>query len=447
VIANIQDVARALALDPPPSPSPITGWSTDSRAIAPGDLFFALPGPNFDGRRFVEDAFHKGAAAAIIEGTATGLPNVFAVPNALAALETLAAWARGNWKHPVVAITGSAGKTTTKEVAAALLATAMPVGKTEGNLNNHIGLPLSILRLPDDARIAVLEIGMNHPGEIRHLAAIARPTIGVVTNAGFAHAEFFGSVDEVALAKRELIESLLPDGIAVLNADDARVAAFASVHRGRTLTFAIDAAAAIRPERVEYLPDGVRFRIEGIDFESCFVGRHGLMNLLAGLAVARAAGVDMASLVDAVRSIAPAKMRGNRLAHRGIEVLNDCYNSNPDAVRAMLDVLRAIPARRRFAVLGEMLELGRWSETLHRDVGRYAAECGISMLIGIRGAARYLVDEAVRSGLPAAAAFFFDDPGDAGAQLGSLAREGDAVLFKGSRDVHVEKALEAFLES
>ncbi|MGA2435537.1 MAG: Mur ligase family protein, partial [Bryobacteraceae bacterium] len=217
MIANIQDVARALALDPPPAPSPITGWSTDSRAIAPGDLFFALRGPNFDGRRFVEDAFHKGAAAAIVEGPANGLPNVFTVPDALAALETLAAWARGNWKREVVAITGSAGKTTTKEVAAALLATAMPVGKTEGNLNNHIGLPLSILRLPDDARIAVLEIGMNHPGEIRHLAAIARPTIGVVTNVGFAHAEFFGSVDEVALAKRELIESLPPDGIAVLN--------------------------------------------------------------------------------------------------------------------------------------------------------------------------------------------------------------------------------------
>ncbi len=400
MIAGVADVARVLGVDSPHASSvKITGWSTDSRATAPGDLFIALRGPNFDGRCFLESAFAQGAAAAIVEGAPANVPNTFAVPDALEALEKLAAWARGNWKQHVIAITGSAGKTTTKEVIAALLASRMKVGKTEGNLNNHIGLPLSILRLPEDAGIAVLEIGMNHPGEIRHLAAIARPTIGVVTNVGFAHAEFFKSVNEVAFAKRELVESLAPEGIAVLNADDPRVAAFATVHRGRTLTFAIDAAADIRPEQIEYQPDGVRFRLGGAAFESRLPGRHGLMNLLAGLAAARAAGIEPACLADTVRLIEPATMRGNRMVHRGITILNDCYNSNPDAVRAMLDVLRAIPARRRFAVLGEMLELGRWSEHLHRDVGRYAVECGITMLVGIRGAARYMVDEAVRSGI------------------------------------------------
>ncbi len=444
--ADLQDVAQALGLEAPTAMARVSGWSTDSRTIQPGDLFFALPGPNYDGHCFVEDAFRKGAVAAIVERPVAGCPNTFLVKSALEALERLASWARSRWPHEVVAITGSAGKTTTKEAIAQLLSVAMPVGKTIGNLNNHIGLPLSLLRLPEGARVAVIEIGMNHPGEIHRLAGIARPTIGVVTNAGFAHAEFFRSVDEVAAAKRELIEALSPGGVAVLNADDSRVARFSEAHRGRTVTFAIDAAADVRPEHVEYHAEGIRFRVEGTEFETCFLGRHGLMNLLAGIAVARVFGIEPPRLAGAVRSLAPGEMRGERFVFHGITVLNDCYNSNPEAVRSMLDVLRAIPARRRFAVLGEMLELGCWSEPLHRDAGRYAAECGIDVLVGIRGAARELVDEAVRSGLPAGAAFFFEDPAEAGALLGGMTREGDAVLFKGSRGIHVERALEKFLE-
>jgi UDP-N-acetylmuramoyl-tripeptide--D-alanyl-D-alanine ligase len=438
----LQDVARAIGAPTPAVNPVVAAWSTDSRAVEAGCLFFALRGPNHDGHCYVRDAFAKGAAAAVVE-QATGASGVeLPVASVQTALEQLGSLARDRWNGPVVGITGSAGKTTTKEIVARLLAAEMPVGKTEGNLNNHIGVPLSILRLPEDARVAVIEMGMNHPGEIRHLAGIARPTVGVVTNVGFAHAEFFQSSDEVALAKRELIEALPVDGIAVLNADDARAAQFAEVHQGPVITFGLENGANVRPQEIEFLPEGVRFRLDGITFESPLAGRHGVMNILAGLAVARAFSIAPARLRDAVRALTPGKMRGERFTHAGATIVNDCYNSNPDAARAMLDVLRALPAQRRIAVLGEMLELGQWSEPLHRGVGSYARECGVDVLVGIRGAARQMVDEAIRTGLPAGAAFFFDDPASAGEFLRGLVRPGDAVLFKGSRGTHVETALD-----
>jgi UDP-N-acetylmuramoyl-tripeptide--D-alanyl-D-alanine ligase len=381
-----------------------------------------------------------------VEHPVEGAYATLVVPDTQAALWRLAAWARERWNRPVVAITGSAGKTTTKEVVAQLLAVAMPVGKTEGNLNNHIGVPLSILRLPDEAQAAVIEIGMNHPGEIRQLAAIVRPTVALVTNVGFAHAEFFDSADGVALAKRELIEALPSDGVAVLNADDARVVRFREIHRGRTITYGVAEGADVRAVDVEAGGDGVRFRVAGVALASPLAGRHNLSNVLAGLAVAQAFGIAPARLADAVEALKPAKMRGERFLHRGITVLNDCYNSNPEAARSMLDVLRAVPARRRIAVLGEMLELGRWSEPLHRDIGRYAAGCGVDVLVGVRGAAQYMVEEASRSGLAAGAAFFFEDPAEAGELVRRAAAPGDVVLFKGSRGTRVERALETFLE-
>ncbi len=425
----------------------VTGWSIDSRTVGPGDLFFALRGPNHDGHCYVGTAFAKGAVAAVVEhATGAGGPE-FVVPDAQAALERLAVWARGRWTGAMVAITGSAGKTTTKEAVAGLLGVVMKVGKTQGNLNNHLGVPLSLLRLPDDAGAAVIEIGMNHPGEIRRLAAMARPTVGVVTNVGFAHAEFFDSADGVALAKRELIESLPAAGVAVLNADDPRVTRFRDVHAGRTITFGIAQPADVRAEDVELGADGVRFRVDGVRFESAFQGRHGVLNLLAGLAVARSFGIAPAGLTEAVRALAPGKMRGERFVHNGITILNDCYNSNPEAARSMLDVLGTVPAQRHIAVLGEMLELGRWSEALHREVGRYAAQSGVDVLVGVHGAARAMTEEAVRAGLPPSAVHFFEDPAEAGAMLRGLASAGDAVLFKGSRGTRVELALERFRES
>ncbi len=393
------------------------------------------------------EAFRKGAVAVVVDQPLQAEGVVLRVPDTLAALQALAQWARRRWGGRVVAVTGSAGKTTTKEVIARLLETAMPVGKYGGNLNNHVGLPLSILRLPPEAPAAVLEIGMNHPGEIRRLAAVARPDVGVVTNVGHAHVEFFGSIGKVALAKRELIEGLPGDGVAVLSADDPRVLAFREVHAGRTVTFGLSAEADVRAEEVEQRPGGVRFRVGGaLWFESPMAGVHSVLSLTAGLAVAGLFGIKPAELQDAIRSLDAGDMRGRRFSHRGVTVIDDCYNSNPEAVRRMLDLLRAEPAGRKWAVLGEMLELGHWSEALHREVGGHVASCGIDVLIGIRGAASSMVDQAVKAGISDGAAFFFEDPAEAGEFVRREAREGDAILFKGSRGTHVEKALERFMK-
>lgn len=421
-----------------------TGWSVDTRTLAAGDLFFGLRGPNHDGGQYAGAALERGAVAAVAERAAGGA-KVIAVPDARRALADIASWARRQWSGEVIGVTGSAGKTSTKDIVAELLSEAMPVGKTVGNLNNEIGVPLSVLRLEESARAAVLEMGMNHAGEIRALAAVARPSIGVVTNVGTAHIENFDSIEGIALAKRELVEALPKEGVAVLNADDARVAGFAAVHPGRSVLYGLSEEAEVRPEEYELGPDRMRFRFEGQVFESALAGEHSLRNILAGLAVARLFGIGAGRLRERIAALRPVKMRGERFVHRGILVLNDCYNSNPDAARAMIDVLAAAPAARRIAVMGEMLELGRWSESLHRDVGIHAARKGIAVLIGIRGAARAMVDASVEAGLERSAAVFFDEPEPAGEYARSVAAAGDAILFKGSRGTRVERALERFM--
>jgi UDP-N-acetylmuramoyl-tripeptide--D-alanyl-D-alanine ligase len=396
----------------------------------------------------VADALRKGAVAAVVDEKDNARQNdplILVAPDSLAALQKIAAWARDRWGGEVVGVTGSAGKTSTKDVIAAMLSVKIPVGKTIGNFNNHVGVPLSILRLPAAARVAVLEIGMNHAGEIRDLSAIARPRVGVVTNVGHAHMEAFDSIEGVAAAKRELIEALPIDGVAVLNADDPLVIRFREVHRGRTITYGLSEGADIRAEQVQYTDDGIRFQVGGVRFESRLMGRHSILNLLAGIAVAGLYGIHPEQLTGVVSELSAGSMRGQRFVHNDILILNDCYNSNPDAARAMIDVLRETPAKRRIAVLGEMLELGRWAESLHRDVGIYVANCGIDVLVGIRGEARHLVDAAREAGQAVDAAFFSPDTTAAGDYLRQIARPGDVILFKGSRGTHVERALERFL--
>jgi len=419
----------------------VTGWSVDSRTVQPGDLFIALRGPNHDGHAYVAEVFKKGAVGVVADGAIEGSGLVLRVENSLRALQTIARHAREEWAGDIVAVTGSAGKTTTKDVIASMLNAA----KSEGNLNNHVGLPLSILRMDESARVGVIEIGMNHAGEIRELSVIAKPNAGVITNVGYAHIEFFESIDGIAAAKRELIEALPASGTAVLNADDPRVAKF--TFEGRTVFFGQSAAADVRAEDVQYSLEGARFRVGSTNFQTALAGRHSVSNILAGIAVAGLYGIEPGQLVENVWKLSPGKMRGERFHHQGILVYNDCYNSNPDAVRAMLEVLKDTPARRRIAVLGEMLELGHWAEPLHRDIGQYAAEQGIDVLVGIRGAACCTLDAAKRAGLRADAAFFFEDPAEAGRFIRKIAQPGDAILFKGSRGVQVERALSEFTGS
>jgi UDP-N-acetylmuramoyl-tripeptide--D-alanyl-D-alanine ligase len=300
--------------------------------------------------------------------------------------------------------------------------------------------------MDESSEIGVLELGMNHAGEIRALAAMARPEIGVVTNVNAVHLEFFRSVDEIALAKRELVEELPGDGIAVLNEDDERVREFGRAFSGRVVRYGVDAQAEVRAVDIENRGlDGTRFRLEGFDAEfwTPLAGRHNLYNTLAGIACGCALGIEPASLVDAVARLRPAGMRGEAVDIGGIRIINDCYNSNPRAVEVMLELLAATPANRRIVVLGEMLELGPEGPQLHRRAGEKVAGAGVNLLVGVQGAAKELVDGAVQHGLPESAARFFSHAAAAGEYLRQILRPGDVVLFKASRGVRLEEALDA----
>jgi UDP-N-acetylmuramoyl-tripeptide--D-alanyl-D-alanine ligase len=407
-------------------------------------LFFAIQGDT-DGHRFAHAAIERGAIAAVVSDHTITAPRLF-VPDTLKALQQAAKWARAQWSKPLVAVTGSAGKTSTKDIIAAFLSVHLRVAKTIGNFNNHLGLPLTLLRIPDDAEAAVVELGMNHAGEIRLLTSLAAPQIGVVTNVGFAHVEFFDSIDGVAAAKRELIEGLPPDGVAVLNADDERVLRFREIHSGPVVTYGFSDSADVRATEVELHPQGAEFSVNGVRFRSRLTGRHGVSNVLAGLAVAGLFHVPLEELVEPVAQLSPAKMRGERREWQGLTLLDDSYNSNPEAARNMLEVLRAEPAKRRIAILGEMLELGHMSEPLHRELGAFAARGGVDVLIGIQGAAEFMVQEARERGLSADAAFFFPSSEQAGVFLRTFAQPGDAILFKGSRGAHLERALQTLIQ-
>jgi UDP-N-acetylmuramoyl-tripeptide--D-alanyl-D-alanine ligase len=445
VTAALHEVARitgAQVLGGEPFGS-AAGWSIDSRTLAAGDVFFGLRGPAHDGHDYVSQVLERGAAAAFVDHPTGAQGLQFLVADTTVALQQLGFGLRQRWGGMVVGVTGSAGKTTTKDTIAALISQVFTTGRTIGNLNNHYGVPLSLLRLPDDCSVAVIEMGMNHAGEIRELARIARPEVGVVTNVGWAHAENFpDGVAGIAAAKRELIEELPPDGIAILNADDPHVRGFADRHPGRSILFGFSAGAEVRAENVELLPKGgAKFCAAGVEFQSPLTGRHEISNVLAGIAVARALGIAPEKLREAVRLLAPGKMRGERSERNGILIINDSYNANPEAMKSMLELLAGTPARRRIAVLGEMLELGHEGDGLHRCIGRFLAAQGINAVVGIRGAARLLVEEAVQAGLSDGAAYFFSTPEEAGDFLGGYVQPGDAVLFKGSRGVAVEKAL------
>jgi UDP-N-acetylmuramoyl-tripeptide--D-alanyl-D-alanine ligase len=445
-LAQVQQATQAQFVPAMPATGlRVRGWSIDSRTVGAGDLFFAIKGDRFDGHSFTAAALERGAVAAVVSEAVTPAAThglLLQVGDTLRALQALAHWARLNWGRPIVAVTGSAGKTSTKDIIAELLSVRLRVGKTVGNLNNHIGLPLTLLRIPDDAEVAVVELGMNHAGEIRQLASVAEPQYGVVTNVGYAHVESFDSIEGVAAAKRELIESLPASGIAVLNADDQLVLKFRDTHPGSALSYGFSAKADIQATEVEIRPTGAAFTVRGVRFHSQLSGRHGVSNVLAGLAVAYLFHIEFSELVDSVACLSPGKMRGERRSWRGITVLNDSYNSNPEAARNMIDVLCAEPAKRRIAVLGEMLELGHMSGKLHRDLGAYATRAGVDVLIGISGAARLMVEEAEKGGLREAAAFFFENSEAAGFFLRDFVRPGDAILFKGSRGTHVERALD-----
>jgi UDP-N-acetylmuramoyl-tripeptide--D-alanyl-D-alanine ligase len=428
-----------------------TGYSIDSRSIRHGDLFFAVKGERLDGHDYVEAALAAGAVAAVVRKDVVTRycvkSRLLAVDDPLVAMQSLGAAVRRIWGKKLVAITGSAGKTTTKETVAHVLAAKFRVHKSRGNFNNHFGLPLNLLQLEPEHEIAVLELGMSHAGEITELARQAQPDIGVVTNVAPVHLEFFDSISGIARAKYELIESLSSQGIAVLNADDEYVSQFGRDFHGKVVTYGIRRPADVSAQRIDSLGaagsefdvviDGLRERTR-----LPLVGEHNVLNALAAVAVALQFGFTPSDAVTALNSMAPVEKRGEVVEIGGATVLNDCYNSNPKALKAMVDALLSLPAERHIVVAGEMLELGPTGADLHRECGRYMAERGVSRVIGVRGLAESVAAGAREAGLDAAE--FFTTPEEAGERLASETRPGDAILFKASRGVRLEKGLESF---
>jgi UDP-N-acetylmuramoyl-tripeptide--D-alanyl-D-alanine ligase len=424
------------------------GYSIDSRTIKPGELFFAIKGEHFDGHDFVEAALQAGAVAAVVrkDRVAGGelAYRCISVDDTLAALQRLALAVRKLWGKTLVGVTGSAGKTTTKEAIAHVLAAKFRVLKSEGNLNNHYGLPLQLLRLEPEREIAVIEMGMNHAGEIAALCKIAEPNLGVVTNVAPVHLGFFSSVREIACAKYELIQSLARGGTAVLNAVDPYVSQFGRDFHGKVVLYGVDGRADVRAENVrERGEQGSTFDLvagESHPVELPLLGKHNVYNALAAAAAGMQRGMSVREIAGALASLQPADKRGQLLRVAGATVINDCYNSNPKALEAMIDALASLPAKRRIVVAGEMLELGDAADELHFMCGAHAAARRMDMLVGVRGAASKIVEGARANGLLAAQ--YVGSPEEAGEWLAATVRQGDAVLLKASRGVRLERALE-----
>jgi UDP-N-acetylmuramoyl-tripeptide--D-alanyl-D-alanine ligase len=451
-------VARAGAgLDPV---ARVASVSIDSRTLRSGDLFIAIHGPRHDGHDHVAAALERGAVAALVAAEKLGqYPDAIrakciVVDDTFVALKRLARGVREAWGGKIAGVTGSVGKTTTKEILAALLGARYRVLKSEGNLNNEYGLPLTLFRLDETHQAAVLEMGMSRRGELSRLAEIARPDVAVVTRVSPAHLEFFASVDEIALAKRELIEGLNGrDSTAVLNADDSRVAAFGAFAPGRVVTYGIEKPAFFMAENIEdrgalgttfdYVSPEGRVRLD-----LALPGRHVVANALASLAAASVweLGIEEARLV--LPQLQPPVMRGELLQFsNGAALINDSYNSSPAALQAMTALLAATPGfRRRILAAGEMRELGASSAQLHHEAGAFAAKTGlVDWIVGVAGDAAQLLEGAARAGIPRDRLKFFASSEEAADFLQKFLQPGDLLLIKGSRGVKMERIVEVLL--
>ena len=414
-------------------------------------MFVAIRGDRFDGNAYVAEAVEKGAVGAIVSDAAlAGEPRLVGTPliivqDTIIALQMLANRVRRDSGAAVVAVTGSAGKSTTKEITADFLSARYTVFRNRGNLNNHIGLPLSLLELRKKPDIGVLELGMNHFGEIRALVKIAEPDVRVWTNVGPAHLEFFGTVEAIADAKAEILEGATHDSLLVANADDDLVMRHAERFRGRVRTFGVERPADVRALAVRDLGiDGtaaiVRTPIGEAEFHTPLPGTANLSNVLAATAVAIRFDVPLADVVERAARLKPVARRGEVVRAGGVTIVDDSYNSNPKALsRALAMLAGETRYARRIAVIGEMLELGAASPALHRAAGEEAARADVTELVAVGGAsARALADGAVQAGMPPSRVHYVNNSTDAADLAATLVKSGDVVLVKGSRGIRTE---------
>ena len=438
--------------------------STDSRSVRRGDLFVALRGERFDGHEFVPAVFAQGAVGAIvhdeyrlppssaavrrIEGRSA--PFLFGVHDPLFAYQQLATHYRSRFNIPVVAVTGSNGKTTTKEMVAAVLAQRWPVLKTEGNFNNRIGVPSTLFRLTARHQAAVIEMGVDQQGQTTRLCEIVRPTIGVITNIGPDHLEFFESMEGSAQAKAELLDLLPSDGMVMLNADDPYFDYLAARTQCRVLSFGFSEMADVRASGVTsdvrqgttfrlHLPGKIRPTIVRIKVH----GTHNVTNALAAAAVGAALNFSGSMIAQGLGRFRPAAMRSQVVTYHGVYIINDCYNANPASMKAALQLLAQwSPARERIAVLGDMLELGPEAGRLHRDVGQFLATQGLSRLIVCGMLGRDIAEGARQGGMAGSQIDEVVDAAAAADHLKRIVRQGDVVLVKASRGMKMEQAVQ-----
>lgn len=430
--------------------------SIDSRTVAPGDLFFAIIGPRFNAHDFVLQALEHGALGAVVSelrgeyrerGSALLL-----VDDTTRALQETAALVRSRWPGTVIGITGSTGKTTTKEFTAGLLDGSFRVLKSRGNLNNLYGLPLSLWALGAEHQVAVLEMAMSRRGEIARLAEIARPQIGIYTNIAPVHLEFFESLEDIARAKGEMLDYIGREGTVIYNADDPLLVRLVADFRGEKISYGLQAQADVRGGEVRCDLDGSRFLLQAAGTRRWawlpLIGRHNIYNVLAATAAALRLGVDPDLIIARMQHLEPAPMRGQTLRFaEGFVLIDDSYNSNPRALKEMVAALSELPGfSRRIVVAGEMLELGAESARLHEECGRFLAAHSIDLLITVQGQARH-IGLGARGSLGEEKQRFFERGEEAAEFLCSQLRAGDLVLVKGSRGVGLEKVVRAVAQT
>lgn len=445
---TLQEAAAALGLPQMQAQVTLADVCTDTRKIQPGSLFVCLRGERFDGHTFAPQAAQLGAAALLVDHPVDADVPQLVVTDTGKALLQLAGWYRRRFRLPVVGLTGSVGKTTTKEFIALVLGAKYNTLKTQGNLNNEIGVPQMLFRLEDSHTAAVIEMGMNHFGEISRLTRAVAPTVGLITNIGVSHIENLGSRAGILQAKLEILEGMAPDAPLIVNIDNDMLRTVKLGDRP-LLTFAIDDQSAdFTATDIAEQGSTTAFTVHHSTFSQLVtiptVGIHNVYNALAAMAVGYATGVDPVAAAAALANYVPAGMRQNLVQVGGVQVIEDCYNASPDSMRAALQTLGKLPVHRRYAVLGAMLELGDYAKEAHTQVGKMAAENGIDGVLAYGADAAYIVEAAKQAGLENARLF---DTKEALAQaLAQQVQPGDGVLFKGSRGMHLEDVMHTVYE-
>ena len=434
-----------------------SGVNTDTRSLKPGELFFALRGPTHDGNSFAREASDKGAAGIVLCAAAGHVPPEVALvgrdvpvllhPDPRAMLADLARWHRARLPARVIGVTGSCGKTTTKNILVELLGSRMTTIGSPNSFNNDIGVPLTLFLADDATEALVVEIGTNGPGEIAHLSSIALPDAGIVTTVGAAHLEGLGSIEGVAVEKSALVESIPADGFVVLNADNPWTRSMRRRARCRVLTFSLEGEGDLDAREVWFHPGGTTFRLDGREITSPLLGLHNVQNLLAALAACRGLGLEIDEVLPAVSRLRAGRGRLDRIQCGRYTLIDDSYNANPESARASVRTLAGLHGHsRRVLVLGDMLELGPLAPELHHEIGVEAAKCGIDLLVLVGELTRATAAGALSEGLAPHRVLHVADTDEAIVSVPRLLETGDVVLVKGSRRTGLDRLVKALVE-